>query len=251
MHRYTSRFELKPGRWVYLPTDEAKNEGDDIVDAVRSRWHPNRIFFHLHKRRGHVAAMKRHMRNRFFAKRDIENFFWQITRARVSRSLQLIGFSSKQAFDYAWASTVADGQRKHLPYGFVQSPLLATLALEKSGLGRFLLNAANGITVSVFMDDIAMSSNDDEALREFEAGLDTVAERSGFTFSAEKTQHCSEEIEHFNCFGTQNFLEVKPERMMQFAEQISSTSEAGVKSILAYVRNINLAQAVELQSSLG
>jgi hypothetical protein len=41
-----------------------------------------------------------------------------------------------------------------LPYGFVQSPILASLALDKSKLGKLLrkLNGRTDITVSVYVD---------------------------------------------------------------------------------------------------
>ena len=65
----------------------------------------------------------------------------------------------------AWAndSTVkhpADKNRAMLPYGFVQSPTLASLALFDSRLGGYLeqLKKIKYVVVSVYMDDIIVST---------------------------------------------------------------------------------------------
>ena len=66
----------------------------------------------------------------------------------------------------AWAnaSTVRppdDEKRYMLPYGFVQSPILASLALGESRLGKRLCTIAElpQTAVSVYVDDIIVSNS--------------------------------------------------------------------------------------------
>ncbi|MGH7455587.1 MAG: reverse transcriptase domain-containing protein, partial [bacterium] len=119
------------------------------------------FFFHLRKG-GHVAALHEHRRNRYFARIDLKNFFYSISRNRVARALHEIdipraGFYAKfscvkNPYDEPTCPTYA------LPYGFVQSPVLATLVLSRSVLGCYLRAIQSDVTLSVYMDDIAISS---------------------------------------------------------------------------------------------
>ncbi len=61
-------------------------------------------------------------------------FFHSVTRTKVHRSLRALSFTQVEALDYASESTVRlpGGPRRFVvPYGFVQSPLLTSLALAQ------------------------------------------------------------------------------------------------------------------------
>jgi Reverse transcriptase (RNA-dependent DNA polymerase) len=94
-------------------------------------------------------------------KTDLSKFFDHVTRTKVARALKEIRFKPATAFEYACQSTVEKtlGRRDFsLPFGFPQSPLLATLALSRSALGRQLeLIRTQNIRVSIYMDDIILS----------------------------------------------------------------------------------------------
>jgi hypothetical protein len=69
---------------------------------------------------------------------DISGFFDCITRSKIYRALRSIGIDHREAWDIARGSTVEKTPRKgdfSLPYGFIQSPALASLALDRSALG--------------------------------------------------------------------------------------------------------------------
>lgn len=71
---------------------------------------------------------------------DIADFFGSVSRSRISRVLKEL-FPHADARRMATVSTVQrpdDATRQILPYGFIQSPLLASLALHKSGPGKYL-----------------------------------------------------------------------------------------------------------------
>jgi hypothetical protein len=71
-------------------------------------------------------------------------------------------FSHDEALRIATASTVRhpdDNARRILPYGFIQSPLLASLVLHESTLGKYLdaLHRDERFVVAVYMEDIIIS----------------------------------------------------------------------------------------------
>ena len=57
-------------------------------------------------------------------------------------------------------------EKKFLPYGFVQSMVLATICIEFSLLGSALIRTYGGgnVRVSMYVDDIILSSDDEGAL---------------------------------------------------------------------------------------
>ena len=161
---WSNRFELKAGRWVFEPTTEARNKGLQIKTAIQKVWSPPKFFYHL-RSGGHVAALRAHLGATVFARVDIEDFFGSVNRSRVTRNLKS-RFSYVEARAMARDSVVAHPtavpQRFILPYGFVQSPILASLALFDSRLGTLLCNFAktSGLNVSVYVDDIIVSCTD-------------------------------------------------------------------------------------------
>ncbi|WP_257292862.1 hypothetical protein [Endozoicomonas sp. ONNA1] len=85
--------------------------------------------------------MRSHTSGQFFVHLDIRQFFSSINRSRITRSLKpRIGY--ERAREIAIASTVpapnTDGSAYILPYGFVQSPILASICLRYSKLGTVL-----------------------------------------------------------------------------------------------------------------
>ncbi len=57
MKRWEHRFEVKPGRWVYVPTPIGKAAGEKIRSSVAKVWSRPKFYFHLRKG-GHVAALQ-------------------------------------------------------------------------------------------------------------------------------------------------------------------------------------------------
>ena len=249
---YEYRFEVRPGRFVYLPTDDARREGERIRRDILSKWSPAPVFFHLFRRGGHVVAAKHHAAQRYFGKRDIDHFFGKVTKTKVARSLERIGFDYRTAFNTATNSVVSAEIGKHVPYGFVQSPVLATLALEKSALGSFLLRSRHaGLTVTAFMDDIAFSSNDPELVRRFGSDLEAAAEKARFPFAAAKTVECATKMEVFNCSVEEGQLQITEERMKKFLGDLPGASAARRSGMINYVNAINETQGQELMDSLA
>ena len=81
--KWLNRFELKPGRWVYVPAADARALGIVIKSEVHRLWSPPRYFYHF-QHGGHVAALRSHTANNIFFKIDIQNFFGSINRTRIT-----------------------------------------------------------------------------------------------------------------------------------------------------------------------
>jgi len=242
-HNYIYRYEIKPSRYVYTQATASKVSGNLIIRQVLRRYSPHQIFYHLHRRGGHVAALRLHQRSAFFSRFDIVNFFGQVTRTRVARSLREIGFNHKRAFSIAWDSVVDEGGHKVLPYGFRQSPLLATLALEHSNLGSALKNISNsGVNVSVYMDDILISSNNKSEIEAHSSSILDAAEASQFPLSKEKIAIATPYVQSFNCHIESSDITIIGDRMDKFVEDYRTKTANGQMAVEKYISAISASE---------
>ena len=253
--RWDSKFELKPGKWVFVPNGDTIQFGTKIKDALSQRWKAPAYYYHL-RQGGHVAALKAHLGQTIFIHVDIENFFQRINRSRVTRVLKGM-YSYAEARDIANLSTVrlpedATG-RYILPYGFVQSTLLASICLRKSALGNYLkqLSSTGGIEVSVYVDDIIISLNDQARAEEIFGEVNNVAEKSGFELNEKKKQGPADRISAFNIELSQHSLHVLPDRWLQFLDALRENENPNRhQAILGYVDSVNPVQANQLQAEM-
>lgn len=248
--KWVTKYQRKPGRWVFEPTDEYRAIGEEVRKATQKAWRPPSYYFHLRKG-GHVAALRRHAVKTYFARFDIEDFFGRVNQTRVTRCL-------KEYFGYSTARRMAqDSTVRHptvpsrwvLPYGFVQSPILASLALSTSRLGSALdrLHKARGISVSVYVDDIIVSCDNHEKLQQTCEMLVAAAQKSGLAFNTAKCQGPAQAITAFNIELTHASLQIVADRLAQFAAELATTPSAQrTQGIFGYVKSVNVAQAVAL-----
>ena len=209
-----------------MPTAIGRRIGNEIKEAVESAYNFDSIYFHL-RRGGHIAAMHHHRDNHSFARIDISNFFYSISRRRVQSALDRAGVGNARF--YAQWSTVANpfgDPRYALPYGFVQSPILASLVVATSDIGRHLLALPRSIKVGVYVDDISFSSDD---VLELQQAYDTtlaVISAEGLAVSAAKLRPPAQEIDIFNCNLTHGMVNVTDDRINAFLSN-NPTAEAG------------------------
>lgn len=244
--KWSTKFERKPGRWVFEPTLEYRDIGTLIKNATRKVWRAPQYYFHL-RPGGHVKALKIHSKNKYFVRFDIEDFFGRVTQTRVTRCLKMF-FGYLKAREMAKDSTVRHPIEKNrwvLPYGFVQSPILASLALAKSRLGTLLdtLHKAKNFKVSVYMDDIIVSCNDLTTLETVCATLKLAAEKSEFAFNSAKCEGPAVAITAFNIELTHTNLAIIATRLDEFALDMGAGSEQQRRGILSYVKSVNSDQA--------
>ena len=238
-----------------MPSKEAFEEGKSIKKEVENLWHAPKYYYHLRKG-GHVAALKSHAHHVFFAHLDIKNFFSSIGKSRITRSLKShVGYL--RARDIAEKSTVpqpfSEGETldKALPFGFVQSPVIASLCLRKSALGRFLseVHKEKRLSVSVYMDDIILSSDDNDFLTSIYDETRRLAERSRLLINNRKSEPPSEKITAFNIELSNNSLKINQERFRKLSEEYNKSNNKDQKEgILGYVNSVNERQAILLLS---
>lgn len=135
-----------------------------------------------------------------------------------------------------------------LPYGFVQSPILASLALDRSKLGAYLrrANANPALDVSLYMDDIVISSDDEKLLAGVAGELETASVAASFPLSTSKRQGPASRVSAFNIEIAHRSMLVTSARMSEFHSAFASGSAATREGIFGYVASVNPTQAASL-----
>jgi hypothetical protein len=189
-----------------------------------------------------------------------QGFFDHVTRTKVCRALEAIGFARSAAFKLAGESTIRQGEKHTLARGFRQSSLLATLVLEKSLFGSALRGNRFESRITVYSDDIIFSSNDSESLADEHSHAIELLRRSNFPINPTKTQTAGTEVDIFNLRMSHRTLRFTDERMWKFLEQAGLFVKAEdaehnldlyEKLFGDYIRSINPDQEKRLRTSLG
>jgi hypothetical protein len=228
---------------VFVPSKEGREAGYKIRSLVTERVEFDDIYYHL-RSGGHVAALHAHKQNNLFSRIDLKNYFYSISRNRINRELRSIGIRHHERFS-KW-STVKNPYTDPsyaLPYGFVQSPLLATLAFQNSAIGRFLREVPPEVVVSVYLDDIGLSSCDENLLQRTHHATLVALEESKFIINTDKTAAPSDQMVLFNCDLTFENARVRAERVEEFFSV--ERSEASAAAFLAYCEAVAVGNAVD------
>ncbi|MCF4010411.1 reverse transcriptase domain-containing protein [Rheinheimera sp. UJ63] len=247
--RWDNKFLLKKDLWVYVPSDEMYAFGKKIHTTLSMRWKRPANYYHLIAG-GHVAALKYHQSDSYFAKFDIKNFFNSISKTRITRSIKsLVGYSA--AREIATVSTVPVSHQQSfshcLPYGFVQSPILASICLRDSYLGRLIERKFKSCKISVYMDDIVISGNSESDVDALLNELLSAASKSHFEVNPSKVRLTSHTLESFNIELSQQTLNITADRLDAFKQEILNTeNQAKIDAIIGYVKTVNISQAGSL-----
>jgi Reverse transcriptase (RNA-dependent DNA polymerase) len=250
MRNYESRFPLPNGKWAYIQLSElAEAARLGHIPRIQRLWRPPKYFYHLLPG-GHVAALHQHRRNAWFGKIDLSSFFNRIARHQLTRHLKKIGYSYRDADDLAVASTVRDAKsgRFTLPYGFVQSPLLASVVLDRSELGRCLDGVhRQGLTLTVYVDDIIVSSDDGERVGEALLSIRAAAAKSHFPVNEKKSAGPRRSLHAFNVELQPGELQILADRFEDMCGDVLRNGPGpSSNGILSYVRSVSPRQAGEM-----
>jgi len=110
------------------------------------------------------------------------------------------------------------------------------------------IHCDKSLRVSVYVDDIIVSSDKKEACGGALEKIRVAADRSRFKLNEEKLEGPSESITVFNVILSNQRIEIQASRMKDFKKTFASTTnEYEKEGILSYVSSINLDQAAELQ----
>lgn len=222
----------KNGKPIFVPNEYSVELGNKLKRLVAQKYKFDSYIYHF-KEGSHVAALHLHRKNGFFCRVDISRFFYSVRRNRVKRVLK--GICIPKPEHYAKWSCVKnpfEGGGYVLPYGFVQSPILATLVLAESPIGTFLQSLTTSISCSVYMDDLCLSGNDQAELRVAFDGLVTAVGEAGFTLNADKTREPAAAIDIFNCSLEHKATAVLPARVAEFYAE--ERSEAAIEAFETY-----------------
>lgn len=217
-------FWNEQGKPVFVPNEKGYEIGNSLKALVEQAAFFEPFYFHL-RSGGHVAALHEHRKNRYFARADLKNFFYSIARNRVARALHDMGIP--KASYYAKFSCVKNPYEEpsySLPYGFVQSPILATAVLSQSVLGDFLREIQTEVTVSVYIDDIAISSAECNTLQNIFDRLKAKIHEANFLINLEKTAPPTELMQIFNCELELNRASVTTARRTTFYDEVRSVA---------------------------
>lgn len=214
------------GRKIFVPSDLGRRIGEDIKNQVEGECDFEDYLYHL-KPGGHVAALHAHRAHTYYMKFDLRRFFYSIGRNRVVRSLRSLGLP--RADHYGKWSCVKNPYQEPsycLPYGFVQSPILATLVLRNSPLGAMLSRLQTRVCVAVFMDDISLSADSLRDLEDCESEiLDAILE-SGFRSNESKRVRPCDSMSVFNCSLRQDETLVLEARVREFVDKEHSNNSS-------------------------
>jgi len=248
INNYTQRFCLPSGKYVYVQEDGYRAKADDFLAWSLRRWRPPSYYYH-YQAGGHVAALKLHHGSQYFARADIERFFWHVTRNKIVRALKRIGFTYEDAYEFAVNATVSNGGRHFLPFGFVESPFLATLCLEKSMLGEtFRVIRKKGIKLSIYVDDIILSGESEANVETALELICQVGQEVGFPLNGAKLQKAAGAVNAFNINAGTDWMEISSTRMADFKEAIIDAGPGNkTNAIIAYVSTVSKNQAEELR----
>jgi len=248
MEAWKHKFEIKKDRWVHVPSKDMVIFGKKLHKFIRRKWNPPFYYYHL-RNGGHVIAAKNHKHNDFFSAIDISNFFESTSQSRVTRELKTI-LPYNQAREVAKISTVrvpgSKDKKFSIPYGYPQSPILASFCLRNSYVGNVLdsINKGGLILVSVYMDDIVLSSKDLNVLNDAFNLICNALKKSHYQINIDKTQPPSEKIRVFNLELSHDQIKVCSDRLIQFIQAYAKTqNEFERKGIAAYIRSVNPQQA--------
>ncbi|WP_415187463.1 reverse transcriptase domain-containing protein [Rhodomicrobium sp.] len=219
-------YNNQKGKPIFVPTIEGRRIGLRIKSLIEQKYIPDTFYYHLSKG-AHIAALHKHRDQKYFCRVDLENFFYSIARNRVQRCLRDIGVRRHESYSkWSCVKNPYGDPSYALPYGFVQSPLIASLVLHNSQLGRYLRFLPSSIVLSVYVDDITLSSNDFNLISEcFHYVCDAVI-GSNFRINKNKSTGPSEFIDLFNCSLTSTKTFVTQERKNIFYSLPKSENSA-------------------------
>lgn len=247
-------FELKPGKIVYVPDEATKAFGRALKEKIEARWFPPPYYIHLGQR-GHVRALDDHLDSAYFARMDIKSFFGSIEKNRITRHLTDVVDSYKEARAAAVMSTVplkVPGEKTKyvLPFGFVQSPIVATLCLAHTKLGTAIRKLSTSFKITVYVDDILIStSGARESLQHAYDELLGAVTASKFVLNEEKLRAPAETTTVFNIDLATHQKRISEERLEEFRAALvqNAGNVRAVSGILGYVRSVNAEQAETLE----
>lgn len=249
IHRYSD----PKGHWIYIPSAETRKFATYTETVIKKHWNVPYFYYHLQKG-GHIQAIKKHFdlkKNIYFSYIDISNFYGCITRNKIIKVLKkYIGYYN--ALDIAQRSTTKNpGSKAYaLPYGFPQSPLLASFVLDKSALGQEMRKIATSkeVKVSLFMDDLLLSSANKSSLIKATQRIIASLEKSNFLINTTKSKSVEESIRIFNIHIENNRIAIEQDRLETLISSLlkNQNQYLSISGTLGYINSVSPSQKAKI-----
>ena len=217
--------------------------------TLEQLWQPPLNYYHLMPG-GHIKALRLHLNNSIFIHLDIKHFYNSINKSRVTRSLKkYVGYEKARqiAIESTVKITKEGSQIFVLPFGFVQSPLLASLCLFHSRLGQYIekiRKTTNYVKISVYMDDIVISTKNRLLSEKILERVKIAAEDSNFLLNAKKEEGPSNMVTAFNIDLCHKNIKIEDNRLSMFItaykKSIGESQQLGIEN---YIKSVNKHQA--------
>lgn len=174
-----------------------------------------------------------------------------MTKNKIIRCLVKAGLPFTEANDLAAISVVKFQNSFILPYGFVQSSLLSTMALKYSRIGKALNEAPNDISISVYVDDILISTKGSvETLKHYSEKVCLAAAESNFPINIDKSEIAKSKVTIFNIDLSKNIKAINDKRLGEFLTEIKTTAnDSRADSMINYVSLVNKKQGDFLKTA--
>lgn len=249
---YDLCFKTPQKKWIYVPSNECRSKGQEFCELILKKWSPPSYFYHF-RSGGHIAALKYHQNKKYFAKLDIQRFFPNITKSKLFRALKSIRISPNQSQRIAKWSSVKSKEnpaQRILPYGFVQSQLIAAVCMDVSALGKAFRNLPPDIKISVYVDDIIISGNNKKNLQKAYKFLISAAAQANFLINETKSHPPQIRTSAFNIDFEKSQMKISEERFDEFLGEISLINDKKTEAIISYVDQVSSSQAEILNNVL-
>src|SRR6516225_9217840 len=180
---YDHKFVLPNGSQVFVPSALGRQVGTAMHAAVRRRWRPATLLLppphrrprRRTKRTPPQSVLRDPGHQPFLRQRHPSQDSPGVAQHR-DRARQGMGDHPEE-----YRREDAAPARFSLPYGFIQSPVLASLALDRSALGRAMraIARSNHTRLNCYVDDVILSGLEEEAVEDSRHALVAAAQRSG------------------------------------------------------------------------
>lgn len=196
---------MKLGKRYYVPISSDKIQSTEYVASplpkykkyILKKWDYPEYMFNVAVG-GHIAALNTHLNNSYFAVVDLKSFYETITATKIYRALRRIGLPHRVAYELTGESTIKSTDVVHLPRGFQQSSLIASLVFDQSLVGSIIRSKRLSAKISIYNDDIIISSNNLCSLKIDYYILLEVLKESNFALNETKTQVPNTAVNVFN-----------------------------------------------------
>lgn len=228
-------------RPINAPVKRLKIIQSQLLRHVLYRISLPEYFFGGLRKKDAVKNARYHQGNKFFFLTDLKDFYPSINSVSVERSLRREGFYP----DVARIITRLSTKNGVIPQGCPTSSFLASLVVFHRANDLFENYQKEGLKVSIYIDDITMSSPIDFKARTQEILNDLRSRKLKINFK--KTHYCTYNPVVTGVFVKNNGISALPhtfERSMD--EKISEASRNGHLQRIKYIKQLSKTKKVVL-----